>query len=316
MDKHFIITIDTEGDNLWVPYQTETGYREITTRNALYLQRFQDLCEKHGFKTTFLTNHEMATSDDYRRFAEKGLRKKTLEIGLHTHTWNMPPDYPLPYNPDGNNAYAGDYPYDVLKEKVTRLTNLLRENFQCDVTSHRGGRWYLDNNLCQILDACGYIVDCSETPGLTWSSLIGNKIYGNDYTDYSDDVHVMDEFQSDMLQVPPTIIEAGPLEFGKFYSAREIVTKIKKKKIWLRPNGSNLNDLIYIVNRQSEAGKYLEFMIHSSELMPGGSPTFKNKASIERLYRHMEIVFSRIEELGYEGITLSDYAREYSDRAK
>jgi hypothetical protein len=34
----FIITIDTEGDNLWA------CPRHITTRNAAYLPRFQSLC--------------------------------------------------------------------------------------------------------------------------------------------------------------------------------------------------------------------------------------------------------------------------------
>ena len=53
--KKFIITVDTEGDNLW-------GYKEgdtITTNNALYIPRFQELCENYGFKPVYLTNYEM-----------------------------------------------------------------------------------------------------------------------------------------------------------------------------------------------------------------------------------------------------------------
>jgi hypothetical protein len=38
----FLITIDTEGDNLW------SRPRTITTRNAHSLPRFQALCEKYG----------------------------------------------------------------------------------------------------------------------------------------------------------------------------------------------------------------------------------------------------------------------------
>ncbi len=40
----FIITIDTEGDNPWA------NPREITTRNAEYLPRFQSLCERFLFE--------------------------------------------------------------------------------------------------------------------------------------------------------------------------------------------------------------------------------------------------------------------------
>ena len=50
----FIITIDTEGDNLW------QNHRVIKTENARYLARFQTLCERFGFKPVWLTNYEMA----------------------------------------------------------------------------------------------------------------------------------------------------------------------------------------------------------------------------------------------------------------
>jgi len=311
MDKYFIITIDTEGDNLWVPYQTRDGYRTITTENAKYLQPFQELCEKYGFITTFLTNYEMAVSDDYRKFAEKGLKKNTIEIGLHTHTWNMPPEYPLTFNPDGNNAYAGDFPADVLDEKVKVLTNILKENFQCDIKSHRGGRWYLDNTLCSILEKYGYTVDCSVTPGVSWSNLIGNMKYGINYEGYNYEISTLSGFDSHLLEIPPTIMNVGKIKPFVPYTAKEIVARLKKKKIWLRPNGYNLHDMLYIVDECNQNDKYLEFMIHSSELMPGGSPTFRTEYSIKRLYKHMDVLFSRISELGYEGIAISDYAKQY-----
>lgn len=59
----FIITLDTEGDNLW-----ESG-PVITTQNTV-LPRFQALCEKYSFKPVWLTNYEMATDDAYIEFAQ------------------------------------------------------------------------------------------------------------------------------------------------------------------------------------------------------------------------------------------------------
>jgi len=35
----------------------------------------------------------------------------------------------------------------------------------------------------------------------------------------------------------------------------------------------------------------VEFMLHSSEFMPGGSPTFRDASAVERLYEHLEILF-------------------------
>ena len=50
------------------------------------------------------------------------------------------------------------------------------------------------------------------------------------------------------------------------------------------------------------------FMIHSSELMPGGSPIFSTKEDIEWLYVALENIFSKINRLGYKGCMLKNYA--------
>ena len=52
---------------------------------------------------------------------------------------------------------------------------------------------------------------------------------------------------------------------------------------------------------------YIMFMLHSSEMMPGGSPTFQNKDSIEQMYSDCEEIFKTAHHT-FEGITLRDYA--------
>ena len=42
MKKTVIITVDTEGDNLW----KWDGLTSISTDNVNYITRFQDLCEE------------------------------------------------------------------------------------------------------------------------------------------------------------------------------------------------------------------------------------------------------------------------------
>ena len=59
--KSFIITIDTEGDNLW-DYKKGTP---VSTENTKFIPRFQELCEKFGFKPVWLTNYEMICDSLY-----------------------------------------------------------------------------------------------------------------------------------------------------------------------------------------------------------------------------------------------------------
>ena len=68
----FLITIDTEGDDLW------SRPREITTRNAEFLPRFQQLCERYGFKPTWLVDYEMACCPVFGEFGRDVLAYSIL----------------------------------------------------------------------------------------------------------------------------------------------------------------------------------------------------------------------------------------------
>ena len=82
---------------------------------------------------------------------------------------------------------------------------------------------------------------------------------------------------------------------------------------WLRPNGRNINAMLHLLDSvENEATPYAQFMLHSSELMPGGSPTFPTKKSIERLYEHLEILFSSAS-ARFEGVSVKEAAKLISD---
>jgi hypothetical protein len=75
----------------------------------------------------------------------------------------------------------------------------------------------------------------------------------------------------------------------------------------MRPTGRNLRFLLEMLDQaRAERWPYVEFMLHSSELMPGGSPTFQNAASIEKLYEDLEVL---MEAAGthFQGATLSEF---------
>jgi hypothetical protein len=58
--------------------------------------------------------------------------------------------------------------------------------------------------------------------------------------------------------------------------------------------------------RRAEGATHMEFMLHSSELMPGGSPTFRTQSDIERLYRALEALFEEL--AGWcRGMTLQEF---------
>jgi hypothetical protein len=60
-----------------------------------------------------------------------------------------------------------------------------------------------------------------------------------------------------------------------------------------------------------ERRDYAEFMIHSPELMPGGSPNFPTARTIEVLYETLEGLFA-LARRDFTGRTLSEYFERFT----
>ncbi|WAT00533.1 polysaccharide deacetylase family protein [Rouxiella chamberiensis] len=307
----FIITIDTEGDNLWQKHDS------ISTENTHYLPRFQALCEKYGFKPVYLTNYEMAMDARYVEFATDVIRRGAGEVGMHLHAWYSPPHTPLTADDWRHKPYLIEYPRDVIRAKVDHMTKLLEDAFQTKMLSHRAGRWAFNEYYASLLLEYGYQVDCSVTPHVNWAYSPGNPDGqgGTDYRHFPSDAYFLDPEnisragQSTLLEVPMSIHLKHSALMNSLKQSYDALRGKKRSPsaLWLRPSGGNLEKMKQVATRSLAQGHdYVEFMLHSSEFMPGGSPTFKNEQDIEVLYRDLDQLFSWLSERTV-GLTLAEY---------
>lgn len=309
-NKIFIITIDTEGDNQW---DTSKG---ISTENAKYLPRFQELCEKYGFKPVWLTNYEMAMEPSFVEYMKKKQELGLCEIGMHLHAWNNPPEYQLNRINDQRD-YLIEYPIEIMEQKIKVLTELLTSKFGKRPISHRSGRWAMDDRYFSLLEKYGYRVDCSVTPFVDWSGLKGST--GVEGTNYSTTPYKPHYIGDRILEVPVTIRKIHCLEFNRIKNMHSFLGEVKRFVIgrhqWLRPDKflskRGIKKLLRKIEKEQEL---LMFMIHSSELMPGGSHNFVHKQEIERLYTLIEEIFKEVKSTGYQGQTLREYVENYEER--
>ncbi len=309
----FIITIDTEGDDLW------QNRDHISTKNTHYLPRFQDLCERFEFKPVWLTNYEMAMDDSYIEFAKDVIARNAGEVGMHLHAWNNPPIIPLTDDDMHYKPYLIEYPKDQIKAKIELMTNLLEEKLQTKMVSHRAGRWAFNEYYAQLLVEYGYQIDCSVTPKVNWRFTKGapNGKGGTDYSHFPSHAYFMDlqdiskEGNSALLQVPMSV-QYKHSPFMTFIKQKYDSLRGKQRSPsvnWLRPKGGNLEQMKTVVQQTLASGSdYVEFMLHSSEFMPGGSPTFKDEEQIEQLYQDLEGLFEFLKPLA-QGMTLGEYYR-------
>jgi hypothetical protein len=316
----FIITIDTEGDNLWAQP------RDITTRNADYLPRFQTLCERFGFKPVYLTNYEMAMSGVFVEFARDVLARGAGEVGMHLHAWNSPPLVPLTSDDFHHQPYLIEYPDAVMKEKIKVVTRLLEDRFDQAMISHRAGRLGFDGRYAAMLLDEGYRVDCSVSPGLDWRVKLGdpNGKGGSDYRSFPDYPYFLDPSDISvptsvgLLEVPMTIRPSGLYRRAPWVYRVPVLRQATNRLVsralnHLCPAESNLRGMLRAARTaRTDSAAHVEFTLHSSELMPGGSPTFRDATDIEHLYENLEILFGELS-AWCRGTTLKEFHKSFTE---
>ena len=314
----FLVTIDAEGDNLWAKPRT------VTTRNAQSLPRFQTLCEKYGLRPTYLTNWEMANCDAFREFGKYVLARDAAEIGMHLHAWNSPPIVPLTADDDEYAPYLIEYPADQIRQKVATMTAKLEETFGVKMVSHRAGRWSFNETYARALVENGYSVDCSVTPHVSWRFCKGDpsREGGTDYTGFPESEYFIDlsdirrSGDSPLLELPvtivrtrqyPRLVESLRSRLSASFYGTVIMRRLFPSYLWLMPTGTNGDALLHVLSIATQQRRpYIELALHSSELMPGGSPKLMTPQSIDALYRNLERLFDAARNT-FEGLTLAEY---------
>lgn len=306
----FFITVDTEGDCLW------DNPIDIKTENSLYIPRFQELCEKYGFIPIWLTDYEMAIDERYVSYMKEKVKKGLAEIGLHVHALNNPPVYKLDGEDERRNPYLIEYSEDVMLEKIKVLKDTIERNFECKTCSHRAGRWTINQKYIDMLIDLGIVYDCTVTPYLSWENNRGVTVRskGSNYLDYSNEQTILKHSKENksLIEYPVSIVKTKKLFLPECFGIKNILKSVKSslkgQKIWLRPNGKNLKQMKWLLKYAKKNGfAFVEFMIHSSELMPGGSPTFRDEKAIEKFYCDTEKLFDYANLLGFFGATFDSY---------
>lgn len=311
--KKFLISIDTEGDNLW----EWDGRGPIGTRNASFLPRFQELCDRYGFKPTYLSNWEMVSDPSFCEMVGGWASSGRCEVGMHLHAWNTPPAHELAGSKNENAGlpYLVEYPDEAMEAKIDAMTDAIAERIGVRPVTHRAGRWAMDGRYFAMLARRGYVCDCSVTPHIDWKTSPGEMrgAVGSDYSGFPEEPYEVDVDGGRLIEVPLTVrgthafIE--PSLRGAKPVAKSILNVARGQALQLRPNGRNLNELLWLADYVARSGSgYLMFMLHSSEFMPGGSPTFRTEEDIEGLYAQLDVLFGHLVGV-YKGMTIGDYAR-------
>ncbi len=307
---NFIITVDTEADNQWARPSGES------LKNISFLPRFQKLCHRFNLPPTYLVTYEVA-SDEEAITILKSFQTEGAEIGAHLHPWTTPP-FSLSRDTERLiHRFPHELSKEELKNKLLSLTEIITKNFGQPV-SFRSGRWGFNDGVAKELSGQGYLIDCSVTPKLSWQNTKGdpNKNGGPDYRQ----APLIPYYRNGILEIPLTVVATGifnkenclVLKIFNFLPEnlfKKIINRLffRIKTLRIFPETSK-NDLeAIILSAKKNNLPVIEFMIHSSELMPGGSKYGENPADIEKIYKNLEELFFLVNKHKIKGLTLKEY---------
>ena len=317
------MTVDTEGDDQW-----DHG-APLTTRNVDYWEPFQAVCEKHGVTPTYLITSEIAADSKAQALLRAWTARGAAEVGAHLHPWTTPPFLDRPgfrFN-DPAHAFLNELPGELVSQKLHALTQQIEDCIGVRPISFRAGRFGLDMPAARVLGRLGYVVDSSVTPLIrhTYPGL-HDQPGGPDFRSHGLSPFVIQGTgRPGVLEVPLTIVTTYALlrRFPGLLSVyRTLPVRAVRKiffrrwlvpqPVWLCPQPQFTQPHLRSALRTSKDGgaPLAIMMLHSSELMPGGSPFRPTEGSIQELLDVLDLFFGFVVESGGLPATLSSAAIE------
>jgi hypothetical protein len=315
-----IVSVDTEEDN-WQPRR-----ENVTVDNVRELPRLDALFRQLGVRATYLTTYQVAIHD-WAAATMQELHAGGAEIGAHLHPWNTPPqDEPLL----PRNTMLKNLPAALQLAKIERLTATLQDAIGARPIVFRAGRYGLGSAAVGALLRCGYRIDTSVTPFVSWERFDdGPSFVGAPLAMYrlagGGDVSVP-EPHGRLLEMPMSIgysrapfgvwggIQRGlaarplrPLHLAGLASRLGVI-----RRIFLSPEIHSVADMVTLTRRLMDQGaQHLHLFFHSPSLRPGLSPYSPDQAAVERLYRRIaEYVEQLARRTSLAFVTISEAAAQ------
>jgi hypothetical protein len=323
------MTVDTEADNQWgrgIP---------LTTANVAYWEPFQRICRRHGFIPTYLLTSEIVDDPAARSLLRSWVASGDAEVGAHLHPWTTPPflDEPGFSHNDTAHAFISELPIDLARAKLEYLTEQIEEKIGVSPTSFRAGRYGLNTELAAALRELGYVVDSSVTPLTSWTGHRGlpSGSGGPDFSAHSSEPFFIEGTgDPGLLEIPVTVTATWSLlrkhpRLVRKYSRCIPVRGLRRltgrrwppsQPVWLHPAHFHYSqeDLRRACLAQVRAHGVAIMMVHSSELMPGGSPRTPTVRAAQKVLDRLDSFFEYVRSRGVRGATLSGAAANVLSR--
>lgn len=312
----YCVTVDTEEEWDWA-----SGYPTCPPRvsNVTRLPAFQAICERHRAAVVYFVNHAVLNDPVATKVIQELAARPNVEIGLHIHPWNTPPLANTPSVPT-RDSFLHNLPWGVASAKLDATLDAFAAA-GLTPTSIRGGRYSTSPEIQTHLRHRGVLADASVLPFTTWAD------------DGAPDFRDRDPMPVRRV-TPAGAVWELPLTFGytrrpfakwhavlsaagtgpwKPLRAVGLMDRLGiVRKAWLNLENPAYPDPAAFVPVVAEEGlPFACFTLHSSSLLPGGSPYCPTQADVDRLLTRTEQCLSAAAaHAGWRPTTVTQTAKE------
>lgn len=298
----YTVTVDTEEEWDW-----DAGWPtdNLAVTNIACLPDFQQRCARHGAAVTYFTNYAVMNDAVARETMRTLAQQPGVEVGMHIHPWNTPPlDYQGPVA--ARETFIHNLPAELAVAKLKTVYERFRD-IGLTPTSFRGGRYSSGPVMHRFLQTHGFVADASVVPYTTWAD------------DGAPDYRHRTVFPARLPPAGPDgpALWEIPLSYGftrrPFAFWGSVYHQVERsalrhlrllgladrlglvRKAWLNlesPLSGNM--LVFLRQLQRMGVPCVNFTLHSSSLVPGGSPYTRTPADRERLLARIDEVLAAL----------------------
>lgn len=300
----FVVTVDTEEEFDWSAPLDRTSHSVDTVPALATFQRF---CEDFGVVPVYLIDYPVAVSPALSAALGEAAQAGRCEIGLQLHPWVNPPETEA-LTPA--NSFAGNLPFELEREKLSRLLVAVERSLGQAPVAYRAGRYGTGPHTAGILHEAGICVDSSVRSRFDYSEAGGPNYRSHPLAPYW-----IGE-PGELLELPLTTVFWGPLRrqgdwlYPRLWRAPRLRGALSRlgllERIPLTPEGVTAEEAVRGIDIALDDDlPVLVLSFHSPSLVPGHTPYVRSSADLEEFYAWWRAVFVHLARRGVQPASIT-----------
>jgi hypothetical protein len=286
-----VVVVDTEAEFDWARQRPRRARGVTSVKSQMQVQQ---IFERYQVRPTYVLDYPVSSTPEAYEIIRELHRSGACEIGAHLQPWDNPPFFERKTD---ENSYPGNLPFELEREKLTRLTRIIRENVGVRPRIYKAGRYGVGRGTEKILAELGYEIDLSVVPGTDLT-----RQFGPDFSHCSAHPYWFGKTPP-LLEIPLSIGYTGLLAHtGSLAYALTMNDRLKAlhvpgilarlrlvERITLTPEGISFDEQRRLTRALLHEGqRVFSFSYHSPSLAPGNTPYVQSESDLRGFLRKIE----------------------------